>query len=451
LRARSERIKRPIRFLDVSREEDPATAADSNRAPMRSLESGAMRILHAPSNLANQAWASAQGLRALGHEAEVWHYGPNPYDFPADRVFETENKPDRVIAAFREALERDFDVFHFHFARSLVSPVGGLPWFWDLPVLRALGKRIVFTFHGSDVRKKSVHLAEDPWSYYRFSDVESNEERVDKALDVIRTYAQVLIVASPINRTFGPEAEYIPKAIELSAFPYAGPRRETKPLVVHAPSKRATKGSDFVIRGVEELRRRGADFDFRIVENVPHVELQRIYADADLVVDNLLLGDAEVSAIEAMALGKPVVTRIRDEVRTAHPDLPVVNADPDSFVESLTPLLKDPGERRRLGEQARAFVERTHAAEVVAAQLIPLYDIEPHPVWRVFPEWTGLSSDRKLEDNEARIRGLETKIKTLQRRLRDRESVVQDVRALYGDSKPVKILRELRRRRKKKG
>jgi glycosyltransferase involved in cell wall biosynthesis len=318
-------------------------------------------------------------------------------------------------------------------------------------VLRALGKRIVFTFHGSDVRKKSVHMEEDPWSYYRFSDVESNEERIDKALAVIRTYAQALIVASPLNRIFVPEAEYVPKAIELSMFPFAGPRRATRPLVVHVPSRRATKGTEFVVRGVEELQRRGSDFEFRLVEDIPHAELQRIYADADLIVDNLLLGDAEVSSLEAMSLGKPVVTRIRDEVRLAHPDLPAVHADPDSFVDVIAPLLEDPALRRRLGEQGRAYVEKNHDAAVVASKLESIYETEPRPVWRVFPEWTGMSSDRKLEDNEERIRELETKMRTLQRRLRERDSLVQDLLALYGDSRPVKILREIRRRRKKYG
>ena len=168
-------------------------------------------------------------------------------------------------------------------------------------------------------------------------------------------------------------------------------------------------------------------------------------------MDNLLLGDVEVSSLEAMALGKPVVTRIRDEVRLAHPDLPVVNADPDTFVGAVTPLLDDAALRHRLGEQGRAFVERTNAAEVVAAKLVELYQVEPRPAWRVFPEWTGLSSERKLEDNEERIRELETKMRTLQRRLRERDSLAQDLRALYGDSKPVKILRELRRRRRTKG
>jgi glycosyltransferase involved in cell wall biosynthesis len=409
-----------------------------------------MRILHAPHNIANQGWAAAEGLRALGHEVEVWHYAPNPYDFPADRVIDIGNDPARSFGTFREALDRDFDVYHFHFARTLVAPVGGLPWFWDLPVLRALGKRIVFTFHGSDVRKKSVHLEEDPWSYFRFADVNCNEERIDKSLAIIRTYANSLIVASPINYTFVPEATYVPKAIELGRFPYAGPRRDVRPLVVHVPSKRATKGTDFVVRGVDELQKRGIDFEFRLVESVPHDELQKIYADADVVVDNLLLGDAEVSSIEAMALGKPVVTRIRDVVRRAHPDVPVTSADPDTFIDALEPLLRDAELRRRAGEQGRAYVERTHAADVVARTLVPFYEAEPAPVWRTFPDWAGVATDRRLEANEKRLQDLEVKVRTLQRRLRDRDSVVQDLRALYGGSRPVKILRELRRRAKRR-
>jgi hypothetical protein len=75
--------------------------------------------------------------------------------------------------------------------------------------------------------------------------------------------------------------------------------------------------------------------------------------------------------------------------------------------------------------------------------------MEGRPVWRVFPDWTGLSSDRKLEAHERRIRELEVKAGTLQRRLEERDSLVRDLRALYGSSRPVKILREARRRRKR--
>jgi glycosyltransferase involved in cell wall biosynthesis len=408
-----------------------------------------MRILHAPNNIANQAWATAQGLRALGHEVEVWHYGPNPFDFQADRFFEIENRADRSIEAFRDAIARDFDVYHFHFARSLVPAVGGLPWFWDLPVLRALGKRIVFTFHGSDVRKRSVHMAEDPWSYFRFSDVESDEERIDKALAVIRTYAQHLVVASPLNYPFVGDAVYVPKTIEVERFPFVGPPRRQRPLIVHVPSRRATKGTEFVLRGLEELERRGVWFEFRLVEDVPHEELASIYEQADVVVDNLLFGDCEVSSLEAMALGKPVVTRIRDEVRSVHPDLPAVRADPDTFVDAIEPVLRDGHLRQALGEQGRAYVERNHAPEVVAAKLVPLYEEPVRPAWRVFPEWTGLATDRKLESYEQRIQELEVRIAELKRRLSDESTLVGDLRALYGGSRPLAMLRELRKFRRR--
>jgi len=390
-----------------------------------------MRILQAPSNVANQAWAVAQGLRAHGHEVEVWHYGPNPYGFRADRTIDISDDPKRAVDLFVEALERDFDVFHFHFARSLVPAVGGLPWFWDLPVLRALGKPIVFTFHGSDVRKRSVHLEEDPWSYYRFADVDCDEERIDKALAVIRTYASQLIVASPLNLTFVPDAAYVPKAIELDAFAYVGPKRSEKPLVVHAPSRRATKGSDLAIRGLDALKARGVDFDYRLIEGVPHDELRSIYADADVVVDNLLLGDAEVSALEAMALGKPVVTRIRDDVRAAHPDVPAVHADPDTFEKAVEPLLRDAEMRRRIGEEGRAYVERNHAADVVAKQLLSIYSQPVRPSWRVFPDWTGLSGDRlKLETYEEKIRSLEVRGAELKRALEERNRTVAELKGM---------------------
>jgi hypothetical protein len=82
--------------------------------------------------------------------------------------------------------------------------------------------------------------------------------------------------------------------------------------------------------------------------------------------------------------------------------------------------------------------------------LVPMYEKEPAAVWRTFPDWAGVGTDRRLEAYEKRLQDLEVIVRTLQRRLRDRDSVVRDLRALYGGSRPVKILRELRRRAKRR-
>src|SRR5258708_36607232 len=131
-----------------------------------------MRILHTPTNIANQGWYAAEGLRARGHEVEVWDHGASPFGFPCDRTIEVRrDNPKGMCNLFLEAIER-FDVFHFHYARSFLPyGIGGLPAYWDLPVLRLLGKKIFFTFHGHDCAIRRIHLERNPWSYFRFSDL----------------------------------------------------------------------------------------------------------------------------------------------------------------------------------------------------------------------------------------------------------------------------------------
>lgn len=375
-----------------------------------------MRVLQAPTNVANQAWSAAQGLRALGHDAEVWHFGANPFSFPADRLIEDAADPATIVRVLQEALDGGFDVFHFHFARSLVPARDSLPWFWDLPLLRALDKRIVFTFHGTDVRLRSKHLVEDPWSYYRFADVACDEETITSRLNVIRGYADHLIVASPLNRTFVPEAFYIPKIIDLGPLQPAGPSRRKDPLVVHVPSRRSTKGTEFVLRGIKQLEERGLSFQFRLAESLPHDEMLGLLADADVVVDNLLLGDCEVSALEAMALAKPVVTRVRDEVLDEHPDLPAVRADPDSFVSQMEQLLGDASSRAELGERGRLYVASNHASEIVAQRLLALYERPGKGTRITFPGWTQPPRAERIVRLEERVQTLEARAGKQQRR-----------------------------------
>lgn len=376
-----------------------------------------MRIVQI-GNIANQGWGLAQGLRALGHDVKVWDTTGHPFGFPADARF-TMDSPAEIVRVLRLAMDEDFDVLHFH-AKSLIGQTGGMPMMWDLPVWRALGKKIVFTFHGSEVRKASQHLEEDPWSYFRFGDVACDEDGIEKRLAIIRTYADALIVAGAPLKSFVPEARYVPKVIEVARYPAAdGAPERARPMVVHAPSKRATKGTQQILDGIAALQERGLAFDFHLAEGMPHDEFIELYRTADIVVDNLLLGDAEVSALEAMALGKPVITRVRDDVRAAHPDVPVVHADPDSFIEVLADLLADPSRRAALGTRGRAYVEATHDAPVIAKQVEAIY-LEPIAQrTRSHPDWVTITGGRKVESLEARIQVLETKNATLTERLKE--------------------------------
>ncbi len=109
-----------------------------------------------------------------------------------------------------------------------------------------------------------------------------------------------------------------------------------------------------------------------------HDEARRRYEAADIVVDQLNAGWYGLFAIEAMALGKPVVTFLHEEAvrRSAEAfgvEVPIVSATKETLRDVLARLAADPDERRRLGSAGRTYVERVHDLERIADRLLDLY------------------------------------------------------------------------------
>ncbi len=142
---------------------------------------------------------------------------------------------------------------------------------------------------------------------------------------------------------------------------------------MHAPSSRRRKGTEHVIAACEQL-----PVPLEIVEGLHHDEARRRYAHADIVVDQLNAGWYGLFAIEAMALGKPVVTFLHDEAVARTEEalglrVPLVSATAATLVEQLRPLVESAEERRRIGAESRAYVEHVHDADRVADRLLEIY------------------------------------------------------------------------------
>lgn len=368
-----------------------------------------MRILHAARNIADQPGAVVRALRRLGHEAELWEYDPNPFGYPADRTIPLDREgrdPSVFWQTFLAAIDR-FDVFHFHFARTLF-PVewGGLPAFWDLPLYRILGKRVFFTFHGSDIRIRRIHEQVNPWSYYKYSDIPADDDRTEKVIEVCRAYADGLFVVSVDYRHFVPEAEVMPRVIDLADWPEQPPDQRPSPVVLHVPSRRGTKGTDLILAALDRLRQAGVAFDLQLLEGVPHEQAKRAIQAADIVVDNILSGDYEVVSIEAMASSRVAVANVGPDVQAAFPDAPVVSADPTTFETVMRDLIADLDRRRRLAAAGRPYVARVHAAEIVAGRLVEAYGRPPRALestGRSFPDWLSLAPARRIERLEREL------------------------------------------------
>jgi glycosyltransferase involved in cell wall biosynthesis len=166
----------------------------------------------------------------------------------------------------------------------------------------------------------------------------------------------------------------IPPGVDLSTLEPSPPADRARPLIVHAPSSRRRKGTEHVLAACE-----GLDADLELVEGLHHEEARERYRAADIVVDQLNAGWYGLFAVEAMALGKPVVTFLHDEAVRRTEDafgvrVPIVNASKETLRERLAQLVAGgPPEWRRIGAESRAYVEQVHDLERVADRLLALY------------------------------------------------------------------------------
>jgi glycosyltransferase involved in cell wall biosynthesis len=306
----------------------------------------ALRVVHCPVNTAGVPWTNVQALRRRGVDARLVVFERYPLHPEADWSLDRRGGFLRRQAAQWRALAQLLprtDVFHFYFGLTLV------PQSLQFPILRALRKKSVLHYLGSDIRGKT-----------------RRELAFGKkaGLEIVGSYDAIRWV---------PGAEVLPPGIDLSPVEPVPPSDRGRPVIVHAPSSRRRKGTEHVVAACK-----GLDADLDIVEGLHHEEALERYRRADVVVDQLNAGWYGIFAIECMALGKPVVAFLHDEaVRLTEEAfgvrVPIVSATAGTLHERLRPLVADAAERRRIGAASRTYVEQVHDVERVADRLLDLY------------------------------------------------------------------------------
>jgi glycosyltransferase involved in cell wall biosynthesis len=114
-----------------------------------------------------------------------------------------------------------------------------------------------------------------------------------------------------------------------------------------------------------------------LVEHVPHAQVKHLLAQADVVVDQLLIGWYGASAVEAMALGKPVLCYLRDDdlkrFVSFHDRIPIVRTTKETLVEDLRGLLRNVAQWDEIGSAGHRFVEEWHDPLKIARHTIAAY------------------------------------------------------------------------------
>lgn len=330
---------------------------------------------------------TAQAMNRLGHEARCISIGTNKYLSGNENVFVLKYHSIRnpflygyykliyIITLYK--LLRWCDVVHWTWDSAL-------PFSLDLKLIKWMKKPRFIEWVGSDIRVPEVTMSESEWyqraynNGYEYSGMENkaasyrNQERFAKEGFVPILVPEMQLFLKPgLFKTVYTTQYRIPTIEFESRYPDL---QNDKIVIVHSPSAKIAKGSNYILPIVESLKEQ-YNIEFVLLHNVPRHEVLNAMARADIFIDQIILGSYAAAAIEAMSYGKPVLAYIMPGVfKAGIPDnCPIVNTNPSTLREKLIELLENPQLRREIGIRSREYVEAVHDAERLSANLLECY------------------------------------------------------------------------------
>lgn len=286
-----------------------------------------LKILHLPTSVGGNSWGMACGEREIGLESDVLITENNWLRYPCDISLGIENAKNRFEKLYKLlkcfiSIKGKYDIYHFNSGSSLLDFQHlGL----DLLDLPFYGKnsKIFVTYNGCDARQKYATINKYELSACQRAGCyngKCNDYKVEikkqKRIKKFAGYADGLFSVNPDLLTFLPSnSKFLPYTIANWKYIEKHEINNKKIIhIVHAPTNRICKGSDYVLKALSKLKNIYGDIvKISLVENLSHVEALKIYSEADLIIDQLLIGWYGAFAVEAMKMGKPVMCFIREE------------------------------------------------------------------------------------------------------------------------------------------
>lgn len=260
----------------------------------------------------------------------------------------------------------------------------------DLPRLREHDVRVAVVLHGSEVRDLHRHAETYPHSPFRGTWDERwhrMQATVERTRAVVEQFDGPVFVTTQDMLDFVPGATLLPIVVDVDRFSVGsdaaavGVLERERPVVLHAPTNPRLKGTEAVERVLHRLEGEGL-VTYRRLEGVPHHQMPAFLRQSDLVVDQVVLGNAGTLTAEATAAGRLVLGHlapaVRERMTTSDPDgqpPPVVEADPDTLEEVLREVLGDRSTYQELAARGPAWSRRNHdgtrSMSVLADWLLP--------------------------------------------------------------------------------
>lgn len=233
----------------------------------------------------------------------------------------------------------------------------------DLPALESAGTRVAVVIHGSELRDLHEHAERDPASPFR-GEWDERWHRlqglVERTRQVVGSFPGPVLVTTLDMLEAVPGSRLLPVTVRVEEFATEAPALERDvPVVLHAPTNPRLKATAVIEPVLERLQEEGR-IVYRRLTGVPHERMPAAIAAADVVVDQLALGNVGVLAVEAMAAGRLVVGHATETVRAMADGLPLVEADPSTFAAVMDDVLARPEAYRPVAQAGPPWAREHH-------------------------------------------------------------------------------------------
>ena len=285
----------------------------------------------------------------------------------------------RIVLAW--ALLR-FDVFHYFYDRGLMISDGRFGIHpEELQLLFDSGKRLYTYAYGADVRSQEITLrlgepnicqeCPQPGRYCicKTEDLNSSLERLEG-----RVTARIAM---------GDMVSYVPGCRNMHYWPLDLKKFKAEPpvyrsgdtlRVAHAPNHGHFKGTRFLIEAIEKLRHEGQPIELVSVQGVPNEKVIELFKASHLIADQFIAGFHGYTALEAMALARPVLCFLRSDDMMIDPaTCPIINVRPEQVYGLLKQCLEGGVDLESLGKRGREYIDRYYCVEAVSARLGRVY------------------------------------------------------------------------------
>jgi glycosyltransferase involved in cell wall biosynthesis len=143
--------------------------------------------------------------------------------------------------------------------------------------------------------------------------------------------------------------------------------------ILHAPNHYAIKGTKTLLDAVDMLKKEGLDIELVLMKNVPNSEIRKAMENVDLVADQFVVGWYAMFAIEAMAMEKPVLCYLREDLMDLYvkaglvngDEIPILNTNISQIAERIRWACFHRKELTKIGEKGREFVEKHHSTKKI--------------------------------------------------------------------------------------